>query len=169
MLGFAVFWAFFAVRSVGWHILWVFFVAGLAAAICRQIRIARGRADLLGRVELGGPENLAAALMPWVALAYLTYALRLEAWVTNRPAAGLSEEARAHFAEEPFELRSWVLIAIAIILLLVQLGRRTAVRIARGGLPIEVDRGRRMRRLDPAASPDVTPDVASDVAMESAE
>ena len=147
LLGFGVLWAFFVVRSVGWRIVWVFVVAALVAAMLRQIRIARGRADALGRVELGGPENVVAALVPWIAMAYLALKLRVEAWVTDLSAAGISPEAEPHFVEEPFQLRAWVLIAIAVLLLLVQSGRRTAVHIARGKLSVEVERGRRLRRL----------------------
>ena len=134
------------VRSAGWQIVFAFVASILAAALLRQLRAARGRADGLGRVEPGGPENVAAALAPWAALVYLALDLRVLAFIANRQAAGLSNEARGFFEREPFEVRSWVLVVLALGLLLLQLGRRTAVGVARGRLPLRLAPEQRLRR-----------------------
>lgn len=77
----------------------------LGSRLLREIRRARGRADVLGRVEPGGIEGVLAALLPWGILAWL-----FVPEIVDGPNVALL-----------------VLLAIvAAIVLLVQLGRRTA-------------------------------------------
>ena len=77
----------------------------LGSSLLREIRRARGRADALGRVEPGGVEGAAAALLPWGLLAWL---------------------AAPEMIADP-EVGGFVALAIiSTIILLIQLGRRTA-------------------------------------------
>ncbi len=107
-----------------WRLLFLFLAAILLGGFFRQIRAARGKADNMGRVEPGGIENWLAALTPWAALFYVVvFWTRLGSF-----AQGLFENAgRA-------ELRLWVPAALAILIVVSQLGRRTAFRISRGEL-----------------------------------
>jgi ABC-type multidrug transport system ATPase subunit len=120
-------------RSIPWSMVFLFVATGLVAALLKQLRAARGCADAAGRVDLGGPENVAAALAPWAALVYISLRFRVLAWVTNRQ---VNEVSESFFEAEAYDVRTWVLIATAIVLLVVQLGRRTAVHIARGRIPL---------------------------------
>ncbi|MCE2558208.1 MAG: efflux RND transporter permease subunit [Acidobacteria bacterium] len=77
----------------------------LGTSLLREIRRARGRADALGRVDPGGIEGLLAALLPWGILAWLV---------------------GPEMAADP-EVAGFVALAIvSTIILLIQLGRRTA-------------------------------------------
>jgi ABC-type multidrug transport system ATPase subunit len=136
----------FTTRPAPWGILYFLLSSVLAGAFLRRLRATRGRADALGRVEPGGPENVAAALLPWVAMTYMALRFRVLAWVTNHHADGISPEAKPFFEEEPFDVRAWVLITLAVLMLLIQLGRRTAVRIASGRIPVRLEQGR-LRRV----------------------
>jgi ABC-type multidrug transport system ATPase subunit len=134
------------VRRIGWHLVFLLVAAGLAAAFFKQVRAARGRADELGRVEPGGPENVLAALMPWIASSYLVLHARVLPWVENLQASGLSKDAEPHFDPAPYAARLWLPIALVVVLLVTQLGRRTAVAVATGRLSLQVELGRRWRR-----------------------
>jgi ABC-type multidrug transport system ATPase subunit/preprotein translocase subunit SecF len=120
-------------RSVPWRMVFLFAAAALVAALFKQLRAARGCADATGRVDLGGPENVVAALAPWAVMAYISLRFRLLAWVTNLQ---MNEASESFFEPEPYDIRVWVLIVVAVVLLVAQLGRRTAVHIARGRLPL---------------------------------
>jgi ABC-type multidrug transport system ATPase subunit len=87
-------------------------------------------ADDFGRVTPGGAENVAALLAPWAALSYLA----------------LQFHVLDVIAGETPDVRRWVPITLAVGLLLVQCGRRTAVRLSRGDIAARVESGR-MRRL----------------------
>ena len=77
----------------------------LGTSLLREIRRARGRADALGRVDPGGIEGVLAALLPWGILAWLV---------------------GPEMAADP-EVAGFVALAIvSTIILLIQLGRRTA-------------------------------------------
>ena len=77
----------------------------LGTRLLREIRRARGRADALGRVDPGGIEGILAALLPWGILAWLV---------------------GPEMAADP-EVAGFVALAIvSAIILLIQLGRRTA-------------------------------------------
>ncbi len=134
----------FAVQGIGWRIFFLFVAAALVSGLLRQLRAARGRADDLGRVDRGGPENVAAALAPWVALLYIALDARLLSWVTNRLASGAVEPSLV--AAEPYDIRTWVLVAIAVALLWAQLGRRTAVQMAEGRIALRPEPRSRLRR-----------------------
>jgi ABC-type multidrug transport system ATPase subunit len=120
----------FALQTVFWRSVFAFVSAALASALLRELRRARGRADERGRVTPGGPEGWLAVLMPWAALAWMI----LEFLVL--PSRG----------EGTAEVRRWVPSTLAVVILVVQLGRRTAVRVSRGAIPITVDRGK-LRRV----------------------
>jgi multidrug efflux pump subunit AcrB/ABC-type multidrug transport system ATPase subunit len=129
----------FTVRAVGWYLLFLLVSAVVVGALLRQLRAARGHVDELGRVALGGPENVAAALMPWVALSYFALTVWVSPYMTNRYAP--EADARA------IGLRMWVIVAIALIVLVTQLGRATAVRVARGKISVDLELGKRYRRM----------------------
>ena len=77
----------------------------LGTRLLREIRRARGRADALGRVDPGGIEGVLAALLPWGILAWLV---------------------GPEMVADP-EVAGFVALAIvSAIILLIQLGRRTA-------------------------------------------
>jgi multidrug efflux pump subunit AcrB/ABC-type multidrug transport system ATPase subunit len=133
----------FSLRTVPWRMVFLFVATGLVAALFKQLRAARGCADAAGRVDLGGPESVVAALAPWAALVYISLRFRVLAWVTNLQ---VNEASESFFEAEAYGVRTWVLIAIAIILLVAQLGRRTAVHIARGRIPLRLEQGSRLRR-----------------------
>ena len=77
----------------------------LGTRLLREIRRARGRADALGRVDPGGIEGALAALLPWGILAWLV-----------GPEMAADPEAAGFVA----------LAIVSTIILLIQLGRRTA-------------------------------------------
>ncbi|MDE2922725.1 MAG: efflux RND transporter permease subunit [Acidobacteriota bacterium] len=77
----------------------------IGSRLLREIRRARGRADDLGRVAPGGVEGVLTALLPWALLAWLVV---------------------PEMVADP-EVGGFVALAIvSTIILLVQLGRRTA-------------------------------------------
>ena len=77
----------------------------IASRLLSEIRRGRGRADALGRVEPGGIEGLLAALMPWAVLGAV--------WGPD-------------IARDP-EVGSFIIVAmVSAIILVIQLGRRTA-------------------------------------------
>ena len=77
----------------------------LGSRLLHEIRRARGRADDLGRVESGGFEGVLTALLPWALLAWLVV---------------------PEMVAEP-QVGGFVALAIvSAVILLVQLGRRTA-------------------------------------------
>ena len=92
--------------------------AAVAAFGLKSLRVARGRHDVLGRVEPGGIENVLAALSPWVAIALLAWRHTLVPWVEGgRP-----------------DLVPFALLVMVAVVGVVQLGRRTAQRLAAGQL-----------------------------------
>ena len=77
----------------------------LGSSLLREIRRARGHADALGRVKPGGIEGVLTALLPWGILAWLV---------------------GPEMVADP-EIAGFVALAIvSAIILLIQLGRRTA-------------------------------------------
>jgi len=113
-------------HAVGWRILFTFVTAALVARLLREVRRARGRADRLGRVEPGGAEGVAAVMAPWAAFVYLA----------------LSMYVLPRLADRLPEVRAWVPIAIAVVMVVSQLGRATALRVARGVIPERTNDGR---------------------------
>ncbi len=110
-----------------WRMVYLLLAAALVAKLLREIRRARGLADEMGRVHPGGPEGTAAVLMPWTALIYVTF----DSWLLRRLDPDLGPE-----------LWSGWLITAALLLLWSQLGRRTALRIARGEITVRLETGR---------------------------
>jgi len=120
----------FFVGTVFWKLVFLFVAASLLATAFREVRRARGRTDELGQVDPGGPEGVLAALVPWVALSWVALGMYLVPRL---------EETRP-------EVRAWVPIALTVVILFVQLGRRTAVQLARGSISVRLEAGR-LRRL----------------------
>jgi ABC-type multidrug transport system ATPase subunit len=120
----------FSVRTAFWTIGYLFVSGMLLAALARQVRRARGLTDDHGRVSPGGVEGVIAALAPWAALAWVVLPMHVI--------------PRLEGARE--DVRLWVPIALGLLLLLVQSGRHTAVRLARGEIKDRLSEGR-LRRL----------------------
>jgi ABC-type multidrug transport system ATPase subunit len=119
----------YSLETVFWRVVLLLVAAALASACLKQVRRARGKADEMGRVDPGGPEGAAAFTAPWVAFAYMVLAFHV----------------MPHLAEERPGFRLWFPITLALILLVSQLGRRTAVLIARGDIEDWVREGRLKR------------------------
>ena len=119
----------FSMRTAFWTIGYLFVSAMLLAALARQVRRARGQTDDHGRVTPGGIEGVIAALAPWAALAWVVFPMHLI--------------PRLESVRE--DVRLWVPIALGLLLLLVQAGRHTALRLARGKIEDRLIEGR-MRR-----------------------
>jgi ABC-type multidrug transport system ATPase subunit len=110
-------------------LIFLFLSSGLLAALLRSIRRARGVVDDLGRVRPGGAEGAAAATAHWAALSCAVMIFHVLPWL----------------AEERIRMPLWFVITLALLLPVVQLGRRTAVRIARGDIADKVGDGRLRR------------------------
>ena len=108
----------FTVQSLFWQLFFLMVTAVLIALLLLDLRRARGKADAVGRVLPGGPEGWLAATMPWVAL--LAFA-----W-DNTVAPRLAGEGQ--------NAGPLALAVIAVIVGVVQFGRRTARRVATGEL-----------------------------------
>jgi len=118
-----------AVQTMWWRLVFSFVAAALLARVLLQLRRWRGRVDALGRVAPGGPEGLLAALTPWIVLC----ALALRHWAVPR------------LADETVRLQPVALVLVAAVLLVVQQGRRTAVKLARGEIRDRLEEGRLRR------------------------
>jgi ABC-type multidrug transport system ATPase subunit len=115
-----------SLQTVFWRLVWVFIAAALVASAARQVRRARGKADELGNVEPGGPEGVVALLAPWAAYVHVVLQFHL----------------LPRLAEEPTGMPPWILVALGLLIALVQFGRRTAIRLARGQIEPRVSVGR---------------------------
>ena len=119
-----------SLQTLFWRIVFLFVAAAMASQFFKELRRARGKTDRFGKVDPGGPESAAAFMMPWVAMLY----------------AGIAFHLLPRIAEEPTPLVLWLWIVGAVVLAIVQFGRRTARRIARGDIEERLDEGR-LRRL----------------------
>jgi multidrug efflux pump subunit AcrB/ABC-type multidrug transport system ATPase subunit len=106
----------FSVQTMWWRLVTSLALAWLLARLLTEIRRWRGGCDELGRVRRGGIEGTVAALVPWVVLTVL--ALRY----TVLP----------RVAGERVVFTTFAVLVVAAVLLVVQLGRRTAARVADG-------------------------------------
>ena len=120
-----------SVQLAIWRIFWAMVAAALAATAIKTVRRARGRVDELGRELPGGPEGVLAALAPWGGLAAIALTYNIE----------LSIVPFALAMKQPPGIPRWIMLALAILTALVQLGRRTALGIARGRLAPTVASG----------------------------
>ncbi|RLE33341.1 MAG: hypothetical protein DRJ61_07460 [Acidobacteria bacterium] len=107
-----------AVNSMWWTLVASLVGAVVAAFGLRSLRVARGRHDVFGRVEPGGFENVLAALAPWAAVGLLAWRHTIIPWVEG-----------GRLGLVPFAL----VVTVAVVAV-VQLGRRTAERLASGQL-----------------------------------
>jgi len=123
----------FTLQTVFWRLLFFLLSAALTSALAAQVRKARGRADARGKVDPGGPEGVVAFMAPWVALSY----------------AAMTFYALLRVSEQPTDLPLWVLITLAVLLAVVQSGRRTALKLSRGAIHevVQVGRLRRSRTV----------------------
>ncbi|UCF67407.1 MAG: efflux RND transporter permease subunit [Acidobacteriota bacterium] len=132
LLAGAVFLAI-SLQSAFWRGAFTLVSAVLVVALAREMRRARGRVDELGRALDGGAEGWLAALAPWAAYGVIIerfYARPLR----DRELADVSGWELASYAAVP--------VLLAAALAFVQLGRRTARRIAAGTLREIPGRGR---------------------------
>jgi ABC-type multidrug transport system ATPase subunit len=106
------------VQSTFWTLVLLLATAFVLGRIALEVRRGRGLADRLGRVRPGGIEGALAAGPPWIAL--LVFASR--EWLLPQ------------LAGEVPAVSPWALAIAALGLALVQLGRRTAHRMAAGEL-----------------------------------
>jgi multidrug efflux pump subunit AcrB/ABC-type multidrug transport system ATPase subunit len=109
-----------------WQLIWTFVAAGVAAEICSLVRRVRGRVDELGNALPGGIESLCRLAAPWLALAVISW----------------RHTIAPQRADDSPEVVWWVLVVIGTLLLVGQLGRRTARRIGRGEIREGVADGR---------------------------
>ncbi len=114
-----------AVGSVWWRSWLALLAAWAAGRALVELRRARGRVDERGRALPGGTESLLAAMTPWLALVWLGWSQHLL--------------PRLEGGRVRLTVTAWVLLVVLVAV--VQLGRRTAVRCARGDLGERVDAG----------------------------
>jgi multidrug efflux pump subunit AcrB/ABC-type multidrug transport system ATPase subunit len=129
------------VQTPFWRLVFLFAAVIFATALLGDVRRARGKADRTGRVLPGGPEGAAAWMLPWVAVAWIAVdgylVTRVESWAAN---AGLAEGG-TKVAAERADFATWFVVTLIVAVLVVQLGRRTAVKLARGDMPERLDEG----------------------------
>ena len=126
VVGAGAFYLSTALQSVFWRLVWIFVVAVLTAATVRQVRRARGKADEMGHVEPGGAEGIVAFFAPWAAYVYIVLQFHL----------------LPRMAGETPGMPIWILATMGPLIALIQFGRRTAIRLARGKIEPRVDVGR---------------------------
>ena len=120
-------------RMVRWRLVFSFVATAIVGRLLIQLRRLRGKHDELGRVTPGGPEALVAALLPWIVLAVLS----------------LYDYLIPALSEGTVRLPPVAIVLVAVAIAVVQLGRRTARRVAAGTLEKRVGSGflRRSRTL----------------------
>ncbi len=118
-----------SMRTTFWRVVFALVAAALVTWLLRELRRARGCAGPTGEVLPGGPENAAAAMTPWVAVAY----------------CGTSMYAIPRLGGDPVALALPMLGILVALVALVQAGRHTARRIARGEIADSVAAGRLRR------------------------
>jgi ABC-type multidrug transport system ATPase subunit len=99
--------------------------AALLARAVREVRRSRGKTDHFGRVLPGGVEGALAVGLPWAAVL----------------AVSLRNYLLPLFSDQQPDVRAWVPIFWAVVLLVTQLGRRTARRVAAGEIRARPERG----------------------------
>jgi multidrug efflux pump subunit AcrB/ABC-type multidrug transport system ATPase subunit len=114
------------VNTPFWRIVYALAAAAAGVRLLQQIRRARGRVDEAGRARAGGVEGVLAAVLPWLALGTVAFELLVAPWL----------------AGERVRLPWPVLATLALLLLVIQLGRRTALALSRGELEPRVAAGR---------------------------
>jgi ABC-type multidrug transport system ATPase subunit len=127
----------FSLQSFGWRTIFLFVTAAVVARFFRELRRARGRADDLGRVIPGGPEGVVAVLAPWIAYVYLVLS---EYVLPIVPQIAADEEL-----SDSRLWRLWVPLTIGLVIAVGQLGRATALRLARGTIAERATGGRLLR------------------------
>ena len=115
-----------------WRTVATFVAAGLAGAVLLTIRRWRGHGDARGRTLPGGIEGLLAALLPWLACAWLLADL----WALPK----FFPEADGWWPPQP-QIRLWLVIALPLVVGVVQTGRRTARRLSRGEIELAPKQG----------------------------
>jgi len=118
-----------AIRGAFWSTVFALTAAGLVASALHQVRGLRGHRDDLGRERRGGVEAVLAALAPWAAYVWIV----------------LQHHRIDRLAGQAPGVRSWILAALGVGLIVFQLGRRTARRVAAGQLAVRPSGGRLVR------------------------
>ncbi len=120
-------------KTMWWRLVFSFVAAGMVSHLLLQIRRLRGKCDDLGRVQPGGPESLLAFLVPWLTLILL----------------GLFNLLIPAMTDRIVRLPPVAMVLVAIVIAVIQLGRRSAIRQSEGTLAKWADRGflRRPRTL----------------------
>ncbi|RMG42808.1 MAG: ATP-binding cassette domain-containing protein, partial [Acidobacteria bacterium] len=125
----------FSLGTGFWRLVAGFAAAGLAARGLMEFRRARGRADDLGRPLPGGPEAVLAACAPWI-----VFEVAVERWWVVPALDGTASPGSGEFVR-----RAVLLSVVGAVVLVVQLGRRTAVRLARQEIDADPRSGRALR------------------------
>jgi len=126
LVGAGAFYLSTSLQTAFWRMVWIFIAAGLTAAAVRQLRRARGKADDMGHVEPGGPEGAVALLLPWAAYVHIV----------------MQFHVLPRLADEAVRVPLWILAVMGPMIAIIQFGRRTAIRLARGRIEPRVDVGR---------------------------
>jgi multidrug efflux pump subunit AcrB/ABC-type multidrug transport system ATPase subunit len=119
----------FTLQTTFWRLVFLFIGAAFVSALMKAIRRARGAVDELGRALPGGPESAVAMMAPWAALSYAFFAFHL----------------LPRLADNRIRMPLWVVIVLAVLVLIVQSGRHTALAIAAGSIKDWVTKGRLRR------------------------
>ncbi len=114
-----------AVRGMWWTMVFALTAAAVVASMLRDLRRARGKADPEGRVLGGGIENMLAVAAPWFALGILGWRYTLV----------------PRLAEEHSRLAPLALVLAGLLIVFVQLGRRSANALAEGAIEARPSRG----------------------------
>ena len=117
------------VATTFWHLVFLFATAVLGVFLTTEVRRGRGEADAVGRVLPGGPEGVVAFLLPWIAVGYVV----VGGYLFPR------------LALETPDYRLWFVLTLPVVVGIIQQGRRTALRLARGGIRERLDEGRLRR------------------------
>lgn len=107
-------------QSVFWRMIYLLLASFVLAGAVRQLRRARGKMDYHGRVDPGGIEGWVAAALPWVAMTYLLLRFVWNPWDPD--------------FKGQMTLAVWIFEAL--VLLLAQFGRHTAIRLHRDDIPL---------------------------------
>jgi multidrug efflux pump subunit AcrB/ABC-type multidrug transport system ATPase subunit len=115
-------------QGLVWQLV-AWLVAGvLAGRFLLELRRSRGKADAIGQATPGGWEGWLAALMPWVGTAIFAWRTAIEPRVDDDPGSQAAVGVLG-------------LVLIALLIAIVQRGRRTARLISAGTIPAKPTRG----------------------------
>ncbi len=114
-----------SLQTMWWHLVFSFVATVLIAKICIEIRRWRGLTDNHGEALPGGIEQTLAVVIPWLVLG----ALSVQGYLLPK------------LAQDPISLAPVAIVITAIILIIIQAGRVTAVRLNDGRLSMRPENG----------------------------